>query len=157
MISLSVMGLSAVLQAFPTIFDTLRLLGAAYLAYLGIQAWRMPVSAAVTTDTAALARQNTAGKRFRQGFMVASSNPKAILFAAAFFPQFISADSPQLPQFAILLATFVVIEISWYLAYAGSGQRLSTYLQRPSVIRAFNRVTGSAFIGFAALMADVRR
>ncbi len=160
MISLSVMGLSAVLQAFPAVFDTLRLLGAAYLAYLGIQAWRTPVSATVTADaadTTALARQNTAGKRFRQGLMVASSNPKAILFAAAFFPQFISAGSPQLPQFAILLATFVVIETSWYLVYAGSGQRLSTYLQRPSVMRVFNRVTGSAFIGFAALMADVRR
>ena len=57
---------------------------------------------------------------------------------------------------AVLLATFAVIEISWYLIYAGSGQRLAAYLRRAVVLKAFNRVTGGAFIGFAALMASVR-
>jgi threonine/homoserine/homoserine lactone efflux protein len=93
---------------------------------------------------------------YRRGAMVAASNPKAMLFAAAFFPQFIHADRSPLVQFAILLATFTVIEVSWYFVYAVSGHKLSTYLQRASVMRLFNRVTGGAFIGFAALMAAVR-
>jgi threonine/homoserine/homoserine lactone efflux protein len=61
-----------------------------------------------------------------------------------------------LPQFAILLSTFAVIEVSWYLIYALSGDRLSNYLRQARVMRVFNRVTGGVFIGFAALMATVR-
>jgi threonine/homoserine/homoserine lactone efflux protein len=93
---------------------------------------------------------------YRQGFLVAASNPKAILFAAAFFPQFITPGEPQLVQFAILLTTFSVIEVAWYFVYAVSGKRLSVYLQRASVMRLFNRLTGGVFIGFAALMATAR-
>lgn len=88
--------------------------------------------------------------------LVAASNPKAILFAAAFFPQFINPELPKLPQFAILITTFAVIEISWYLVYAVSGKKLSSYLQHARVLRAFNRMTGGVFIGFAAVMAGVR-
>src|SRR5450631_1031697 len=93
---------------------------------------------------------------FRQAVLVAASNPKAILFAAAFLPQFIRPERPALPQLAILLATFAVIEVSWYLVYALSGQRLAAYLRRAAVMRAFNRITGGVFIGFAAAMAAVR-
>ena len=87
---------------------------------------------------------------------VAASNPKVTLFATAFFPQFIHPVLSKMPQFAIFLGTFAVIEISWYLVYAITGKRLSVYLQRASVLRAFNRLTGGVFIGFAALMATVR-
>lgn len=154
MMGISAAGLGALLQAFPTVFDALRLAGAAYLAYLGVQVWRAPVrEATADTPEAAPVVAANLGAIYRQAFLVAASNPKAILFAAAFFPQFINPQSPQLPQFAILLTTFAVIEISWYLVYAASGKRLSAYLQRASVMRAFNRATGGVFVGFAALMA----
>ncbi|MEI6733042.1 MAG: LysE family translocator [Comamonadaceae bacterium] len=153
MMSISAAGLGALLHAFPAVFEALRLAGAAYLAYLGVKNWRSPVQqdahdalrpTNVTARPAAL---------FRQGLLVAASNPKALLFAAAFFPQFIDAQAAKLPQLTILLATFAVIEIAWYFVYAVSGKRLSVYLQSPSVMRAFNRLTGGVFIGFAALMA----
>ncbi len=149
MMGISTAGLGAVLQAFPFVFDTLRMAGAAYLAYLGVQCWNAPSKREqVNTND-----PNTAFSAFvRQGFWVALSNPKAILFAAAFFPQFIHPQADKLPQFALLLATFVVIEVSWYFIYAIGGQWLSAYLQRPSVMQGFNRLTGSAFVGFAALM-----
>jgi threonine/homoserine/homoserine lactone efflux protein len=154
MMSISAAGLGALLQAFPTVFDALRLLGAAYLAYLGVQVWRSPVNEPSTaTPEAAPVSTANMGAVYRQGFLVAASNPKAILFAAAFFPQFINPQAAKLPQFAILLTTFAVIEISWYFIYAASGKRLSAYLQRASVMRAFNRATGGVFVGFAALMA----
>jgi threonine/homoserine/homoserine lactone efflux protein len=157
MMGISAAGLGALLQTFPTVFDALRLLGAAYLAYLGVQVWRAPVGdgSAATPDaqTPAPATSAHTAAVYRQAFLVAGSNPKAILFAAAFFPQFINPQAAQLPQFAILLTTFAVIEISWYCIYAASGKRLSAYLQRPSVLRAFNRATGGVFVGFAALMA----
>jgi threonine/homoserine/homoserine lactone efflux protein len=160
MMSISAAGLGALLQAFPAVFEALRLAGAAYLAYLGVKCWRSPVQdvpangAASAAGAAALAVQN--GAIYRQAFLVAASNPKAILFAAAFFPQFINPDMAKLPQFAILLTTFTVIEVAWYFVYAASGKRLSSYLQRGSVMRAFNRLTGGVFIGFAALMATAR-
>ena len=154
MMSISAAGLGALLHTFPTVFDALRLAGAAYLAYLGVQNWRAPVQ----QDMLDAPRPATLAARpamlFRQGLLVAASNPKALLFAAAFFPQFIQAQLATLPQLSILLATFTVIEIVWYFVYAISGKRLSAYLQSATVMRAFNRLTGGIFIGFAALMAS---
>jgi threonine/homoserine/homoserine lactone efflux protein len=156
MMCISAAGMGALLQAFPTVFDALRLAGAAYLAYLGLMAWRSPVADAVDVGEPAPRETAVPKHLYRQGMLVAASNPKAILFAAAFFPQFLDPAAPKLPQFSILLATFAVIEVSWYLVYALSGHKLSHYLRQASVMRVFNRVTGGAFMGFAALMAMVR-
>lgn len=159
MLGLSAAGLGALLQAFPAVFDALRLVGAGYLAYLGVQVWRSPVqenTEAPTDTTAAVAPPANAWALYRQGALVAASNPKALLFAAAFFPQFIHPEQPQLLQFAILLGTFAVIEVSWYFVYAASGKKLAHYLRRASVMKTFNRVTGGVFVGFAALMASTR-
>lgn len=157
MMSISAAGLGALLQAFPSIFDTLRWIGAAYLAYLGIKSWRAPVHGDATDlPRADEAARKQPGALYRQGVLVAASNPKAILFAAAFLPQFIHPGQPKLPQFGILLTIFAVIEVSWYMIYAGSGQKLAAYLRRSSVLKTFNRLTGGAFIGFAAVMAAAR-
>jgi len=156
MMSISAAGLGALLQMFPAVFDALRLAGAAYLAYLGIKSWRAPVHDQALDAPKAPVAAASSSMLLRQGMLVAASNPKAILFAVAFLPQFIDPQHAQLPQFGILLATFAVIEISWYFIYAISGKRLSAYLQRATVLRAFNRLTGGAFIGFAALMAFSR-
>ncbi len=156
MMSISAAGLGALLQMFPAVFDALRLAGAAYLAYLGIKSWRSPVQNQTVAAIKAIQPLVKPSAHFRQGMLVAASNPKAILFAVAFLPQFINPQNAQLPQFAILLLTFAVIEVSWYFVYAVSGKRLSAYLERASVLRLFNRVTGGAFVGFAAMMAAVR-
>ena len=173
MMSLSSLGLGALLQAFPSVFTVLRWAGAGYLVYLGIKSWlaTVPEQAAATAAAAGSDAATGSGaakfataatapvpghesrRLYRQGVLVAASNPKAILFAAAFLPQFIRPDAAKLPQFLILLATFAVIEISWYVLYAASGRRLASYLARPSVLKAFNRVTGTVFILFAGLMA----
>lgn len=155
MMSISAAGMGVLLHAFPAVFDALRLAGAAYLAYLGVQGWRTPVVDAAEPGVAAAPAQPPA-HLYRQGVLVAASNPKAILFAAAFFPQFLNPALPQLGQFAILLSTFAVVEVAWYLVYAVSGHKLSHYLRQSRVMRVFNRVTGGVFVGFAAVMATVR-
>jgi threonine/homoserine/homoserine lactone efflux protein len=162
MLSVSAAGLGVFLEAWPAMFDALRFIGAAYLVYLGIKAWRANVDVApdVASDTegavsAAKPRRSPAAL-FRNGFLVASSNPKAILFAAALLPQFIDASAPTLPQFGILVVTFAVIEVSWYLVYAGFGLRIGATLKSRSVAKAFNRLTGGVFVGFGAMMALVR-
>jgi threonine/homoserine/homoserine lactone efflux protein len=158
MVSISAAGVGALLHSFPAVFDALRYLGAAYLAYLGYNLWRAGVPSDGAPAVAELAEMphRSAGSFFRQGLAVAASNPKAIAFAAAFFPQFIHADRPASLQFAVLLITFTVIEISWYLIYALGGHKLSRFLQQAHVLKNFNRVTGGVFVGFAALMAASR-
>jgi len=135
----------------------LRVAGAAYLIYLGIKSWRAP-AALPASDSAEtplkIGRSPLA--LFRHGFLVASSNPKALLFAAALLPQFISASAPKLPQFAVLIATFVVIEVSWYFVYAAFGSRIGEQLRSQSVSKIFNRLTGGIFVGFGAMLALVR-
>jgi threonine/homoserine/homoserine lactone efflux protein len=157
MMSISAAGVGALLHTFPVVFDVLRYLGAAYLAYLGYKLWKAGLPGHGGQDaTAAQAPVRSAGSFYRQGLAVAASNPKAIVFSAAFFPQFIQPELPALMQFAILLATFSVIEVSWYLIYAVSGHKLSRVLQQAHVMKTFNRVTGGVFVGFAALMAASR-
>ncbi|MDN4575230.1 amino acid transporter [Pandoraea cepalis] len=159
MMSVSAAGLGAVLRAWPMLFDTLRYVGAAYLVYLGYKSWRSPVdaNAAAPSDVPATAVNSSFAKLFKSGFLVAGSNPKAILFAAAFLPQFIDPTAAKLPQFSILLGTFAVIEVSWYLVYATGGLRIAPYLREARVLKAFNRISGGVFMGFGALMAAVHR
>jgi threonine/homoserine/homoserine lactone efflux protein len=155
MMCISAAGLGALLQAFPAVFDALRWTGAAYLIYLGIKSWRAPVAA--NLEALPPMASVSGGALFRRGFLVAASNPKAILFAAAFLPQFITTSAARLPQFAILVLSFAVIEGGWYLTYAAGGKRIALYLRQASMLRLFNRVTGGAFVGFGALMAALRQ
>ncbi|MGV2288671.1 LysE family translocator [Trinickia sp. YCB016] len=158
MLSVSAAGLGVFLEAWPAMFNALRLIGAAYLVYLGVKAWRAKVDEAPDANgvEAAARPVRSPAALYRNGFLVASSNPKAILFAAALLPQFINEAAPKLPQFGILVATFAVIEVSWYLVYAGFGLRIGATLKSRSVAKAFNRLTGGVFVGFGAMMALVR-
>ena len=158
MMSVSAAGLGVFLKAWPALFDTLRLAGAAYLVWLGVRTWRSARHAGdqpvAESEPRAFAFPNRSRwALFRNGFAVASSNPKAILFAAALLPQFIDPNARALPQFATLLGSFAVIELSWYLVYAGSGAQLGRWLRRAHVARGFARVTGGLFVGFGAAMA----
>jgi threonine/homoserine/homoserine lactone efflux protein len=158
MLAVSAAGLGVFLEAWPAMFNALRMIGAAYLVYLGVKAWRAPAdeAAAGTADELAAKPARSRFALFRNGFLVAGSNPKAILFAAALLPQFIDAAQPKLPQFGVLVATFAVIEVSWYLVYAGFGTHIGAKLKSRSVARMFNRLTGGVFVGFGAMMALVR-
>ncbi len=158
MMGVSAAGLGVFLKAWPTLFDTLRLAGAAYLVWLGVRTWRSARHAgeqpsAESEPQAFAFPSRSRWALFRNGFAVASSNPKAILFAAALLPQFIDPSARALPQFATLLGSFAVIELSWYLVYAGSGAQLGRWLRRAHVARGFARVTGGLFVGFGAAMA----
>lgn len=164
MFTLSALGLGVVLQNAPAVFDALRWLGALYLAYLGYKVWTAPVTATSIDEDGQIDVKNNsisgnkyagynAFSLYKTGFLTAGSNPKALLFAAAFLPQFIQASLPQAPQLLILLATFSVLEILWYFIYALGGLSMAQQLRKPNILRWFNRVTGGAFIGFAGLMA----
>jgi threonine/homoserine/homoserine lactone efflux protein len=142
MMTLSAAGLGAVLKTAPRAFTTLRLAGAAYLVYLGARMW---------TEAPAENRDGPRpqGNLYRQGLFVSLSNPKAILFAAAFLPQFIDPDKARAPQFAVLVSLFAAIEVSCYMAYAAGGRRAASLLAEQSFRRIFDRLAGTLFVGFA--------
>ena len=95
--------------------------------------------------------------RYRTGLLVSLSNPKAILFCMAFFPQFIDRRRALAPQAGILLATFVVIETGWMLVYAGGGARLAAWLRKGNRMRWFNRASGAVFVAAGVLLGSLRR
>ncbi|MEM7733068.1 MAG: LysE family transporter, partial [Pseudomonadota bacterium] len=88
---------------------------------------------------------------------VTALNPKSIAFFIAFVPQFVVVGQPWLPQFAILIATFVGIATANALVYALLADRLRQTIKRPRVITWFTRAGGAALIGMGVMTALIRR
>lgn len=153
-LSISLGGLGAVLLASSGAFEVLKYLGAAYLIYLGINTWR---STASGIETEGRPDAESGWRRIRIGILVSLSNPKAILFGVAFFPQFIDRDLPLAGQAVILLLTFTLIETGWMCVYAGGGARLAVWLRQGQRMVWFNRAAGTAFVGAGVLLGAFRR
>lgn len=151
---LSALGLGAALAASEALFTTLKWLGAGYLAYLGVTSLLSK-----TTEVSVGANGAAASSRrlFRQGFFVGASNPKALLFFGALFPQFIAPNEPHLPQFLMLGITFIFFELLWLTVYTLSAARAKTWLQQPRRATLFNRATGVVFLLAAGLLATSKR
>jgi threonine/homoserine/homoserine lactone efflux protein len=155
LLSASVAGVSAFMLAAPTAFEFLKYAGAAYLVWLGFQAWRAPV-ADLAPDAASPRETASRWSLFRGGFLVGISNPKLLVFAAAFFPQFIAPDAPWAPQFLLLVVTFIAIEACTYTTLGLSARGLARYLVQAVWQRRINRVSGAIFAGFGCLLIRYR-
>lgn len=151
----SALGLTALLAALPGAFTALKVVGAGYLLWLGYKAWTAP-AAPVDLPHGYFPMTVSPWRVFRTAFTVGISNPKALLFAAAFLPQFIDAARPQTPQFGIMVLTFGVIETSWFFIYALGGRSIAAALTRPALKTCFNRVTGGVFVAFGLAMLGSR-
>lgn len=146
-------GLGVLLAASETAFMALKWAGAVYLAWLG---WRlMRQDAALVMPGAATASPRT-GQVFARSFLVAISNPKALLFMSAFLPQFIDPQATLAPQYLSLAAVLAVLNLIAMTAYAGLGRRVAQGLQTRG-LRWLNRVCGGTLIGLAATLALYRR
>lgn len=151
MITASLLGVGAVLAVYPAAFDAIRYAGAAYLLYLGVGALRAAFRPSESVE--ASLDDVSPSQLFWHGFWVGLSNPKALLFATAFFPQFVDPNAPALAQFALLLGTFSVCEVVWYMFYALGGSRFTAAMKRECVRQRFEFCTGGLFIAFGAAMA----
>jgi homoserine/homoserine lactone efflux protein len=144
-------GLNVVIHYTAEIFEVLRWVGAAYLVWLGIQAWRHAGEAAATL---ALPRDHV---HFRRGLMVALSNPKTIAFFTAFLPQFVDPHLPAALQLAVMCAVFVPMaglsDAGWAIA-AGAGR--ACFLGRANA-KWLGRVSGAVLIGGGIWLSLARR
>ena len=146
-VALSMFGIGALLKASLTWLTVLKWVGGLYLVWLGIQVWRSP---AIAIETRAMSAPTNGASLFRQGLLAAVTNPKGILFFAAFLPQFIDPARSLVLQFAIMAGTFTATEIVTELVIASVAHRVSAWLAR--VGRAFNRTCGGVFVAIGVLL-----
>jgi homoserine/homoserine lactone efflux protein len=166
LMTLSAVGLGAILAASETFFFVIKILGAGYLLYLGWSAWREKAvdnhdettSIFHTEPEVEVDKNNklvtySAYLLFRKGFMVGISNPKDLLFFIALFPSFMNADLPQIEQYAVLACTWFFIDCTSMFMYAGLGAKISPLLTKPSTMTFVNRTVGSVFIVLGSALA----
>jgi threonine/homoserine/homoserine lactone efflux protein len=152
--SLSMMGLGAVMSASAALFTVLKWIGAGYLFYLGFRLWRTrPEAVADAACTPAVG----GGALFKSAFIVTALNPKSIAFFVAFLPQFVNPALPLPAQLAILGATFLVMATVNAALYAVFAGELRHTLKSPRVRRWFDRAGGSALIGAGVFTAAMRQ
>ena len=150
---IAVTGLGAILQTSEYIFNIIKYIGAAYLVYLGIKLILQKNSNFINVQDKINNTTISSKKVFLQAFAVAVSNPKAIVFLTALFPQFINIEESLIPQFSMLIGILMFFSFSFLMIYALLAHRAKNWLSKPNRMTIMNRTSGSVFIGFGALLA----
>ncbi|MEX1166670.1 MAG: LysE family transporter [Hydrogenophaga sp.] len=151
-------GVGALLLASNVAFTVVKVLGAAYLIWLGWQQWRSPVSLDVAAGEPPPARNlPSARERFMIGFLTNATNPKGIVFMVAVLPQFIDPHRPLWVQLALLLVTSVAVEVFVMHGYAFLASRAQRWLSTAKARRTQNRVFGGVLMAMGAALLMVKR
>lgn len=157
----ALLGIDTLTKQLPWALTIIKIVGAFYLAFLGLQSWlHAENNNELMTDKnhisqaqqALQAKQAKPWQMFKKGMFVSLSNPKAILFFAAFFPKFINFNAPLLTQYVILTFGLFLSETFWQAAYLFSGKNLANWLQTDNRLAWLNRICGLLFITIAGLM-----
>lgn len=147
--TLSMLGIGALLMASATIFTVLKWLGAAYLIWLGVKLFR----AGGSFETKARTEATSPLKMLAHAWLITALNPKSITFFVAFLPQFLDAKAPFLPQMAIFEATFLTLAFLNAFGYALVASKARNLFRSERAIRAFNRTGGTLLIGAGVMTA----
>jgi threonine/homoserine/homoserine lactone efflux protein len=159
LMSLSAMGLGAVITTSDTLFQLIKFTGALYLVFLGITIWRStPAAASIDSgDEQVRSIASPMSTLFRQGFVVGIANPKDLLFFGALFPQFLEPSLPIAPQVVGLAATWLAVDGLAMFSYAALGSKIGPRLSRLGASKAFNRISGSVFIAAGGALASTHK
>lgn len=144
----SVLGLSALVVYSAAAFTTIKIIGALYLFYIGIKLWRNGIDFNCQQKTNDFAALNL----YSQGLFVALTNPKAIIFTTALFPQFINVAEPLIPQFSILVITFMALSALCLIAYSHMFKRTKSYSHKYFSEKISGKFIGAGFIGASATL-----
>jgi len=138
---IAAIGLASLLNAVAGALNWIRLLGAAYLIYLGVKQWR---SAKVPVELAAT--EASESNLFIQGLVTTIPNPKSLIFIAAFLPQFIDPARPLGLQFSIIVPTFLVITFVITAIWAMVAGRARQFIQSREAFKTAMKATGGLMI-----------
>ena len=145
-------GLVAFFALLSEIFEVVRWIGAAYLLWLGIKAWRDHGG-----QGAAVVPAKQSHTVFLQGFLIAITNPKAIIFYIAFLPQFVDSSLPAGPQLMVMIGTMILMALCTDGAYALLAGRARGWFTAPGRRRLQALVTGTLLIGVGCGLLLARR
>ncbi|VXB96940.1 LysE family translocator [Brevundimonas sp. G8] len=143
------LGLGALVKAFPAAFRVIAVLGALYVAWLGIKALRGAFATAAQPDHVVVKKGRSA---LVDGFAVQIANPKAILFFTAVLPPFVDVNRPVAPQMAMFAVAAIGMDMLSMSTYALSGAALSRRMQQPRFKRGFGVFVGLLLMTAAGLI-----
>jgi threonine/homoserine/homoserine lactone efflux protein len=150
--TLSMLGIGALLAASATVFMALKWVGAAYLVWLGVKLWRAGGSLAAEPRESA----TPALRMLAHAWLVTALNPKSLTFFVAFLPQFLSPDISFVEQLVVMEATFLTLAFPNALGYARVATHARGFIKSPRAIRIVNRVGGSCLIGAGIAAVAIR-
>lgn len=149
----SAVGIAALLAASQTAYDALRLVGAAYLVWLGVQSLMAARRGAAPIAAGAPAR----GHPFRQGLLTNLFNPKIAVFYSTFLPQFIGPGDSALAVSMLLACVHIALGIVWLSLYAWLLARAVEAFKGSRVRRALDALTGTVLVALGLRLAAERR
>jgi RhtB (resistance to homoserine/threonine) family protein len=152
-------GLASVIRASEVAFTVLKIVGALYLMWLGVQALRAARHAPAHDEARLRATRPVMGARggFWQGFLSDLANPKIGIFFTSLLPQFVDPGRPVLLPFLALGAVFVLMTVVWLGAYCLIAARAAETLRRPRVRSVLDRVTGVVLIAIGLRLVTEHR
>ena len=150
--TLSMLGIGALLMASATVFTVLKWIGAAYLVWLGIKLFR----AGGRLDASPRTARVSSARMLSHAWLVTALNPKSITFFVAFLPQFIDRQGDFVAQMAIFEATFLCLAFANAFGYALVASRARSAIRNPRIVSAFNRTGGALLIGAGVATVAVR-
>lgn len=154
---LAALGLTLILVQSAQAFFWVKLAGAAYLVYLGVQSLRQGLKRDAGAEPLQAARVSSRRRAFVEGFITNALNPKVAVFYFAFLPQFISPGDPVALKSVMLASIHYAMGLVWLSGVALAMARAARVLTRPAVRRGLDLVTGSIFTGLGVKLALEQR
>ena len=155
---LSAVGVSALLAHSAAAFFALKVAGAAYLAWLGIQSLRSAARKPEVAEPPGVAAPRVpASRSFREGFLTNLLNPKVIVFYLALLPQFLSPGDAALPKSLLLTAIHFLQGILWLGLVAWGVDRSRRFFMRPALRRAMDALCGTILVALGVRLALAQR
>jgi RhtB (resistance to homoserine/threonine) family protein len=151
---MAALGIAALLRASEVAFTVLKIVGAVYLVWIGVQLLRKPGALAAA---GAGMRPTRARKALRQGLLSDLGNPKIAVFFTSFLPQFVHGTGSPFAPLLLLGGIFALLTLAWLSAYGAAIGHGTKLLRRPRVQKALDRFTGVVLLGFGVRLAFEHR
>jgi len=153
--TIAIAGLGILLSTSTTVFMIIKYIGAAYLIYLGIKLFKTPFT---IEDSTVLEKEKVPLKKlFTEAFIVAASNPKALLFFTALFPQFIQESRSGLIHYSLLVLVLGIIAFVCMMIYSFSGYKIKNFFNSTKISKYIGKVIGTTFMGLGIGLATTSK